>query len=325
MTTNEADQTEERRHVIPPEWEGMRLDKALCDLCPDTSRTKIQEWIKGGGVQVDDEVLLRPSTPLVQGQRLVWRPVAKQRRVASGVVRFAVIHDEPSFAIIDKPAGLVAHPNDGVSGGTVADLAVEQWGELPAVQGPDRPGIVHRLDGATSGLMVIVKTEAAGESVRRQFREREVSKSYLAIVHGQPRFESEWIDQPLGRSERASDRISVVPSEEGREAQTFYEVRERFDGYSLLECKPRTGRTHQIRVHLEWLGHSIVADKIYTGGRTHKALPADAPVPRRQCLHASRLSFSHPDGTGPVEFEAPLPEDMAAFLEWLRANRPEQS
>ncbi|MEO0653220.1 MAG: pseudouridine synthase, partial [Planctomycetota bacterium] len=191
-------------------------------------------------------------------------------------------------------------------------------GSLPAVQGDDRPGIVHRLDGATSGVMLIGKTEPAALELRRQFREREVDKTYLALVYGVPRFDSDWIEQPLGRSERAPDRISVVSEDEGRPAQTFYEVLERFDGYSLLRCKPRTGRTHQIRVHLEWLGHPIVTDKLYLGKKGRPSLPEDAPVPRRQALHALRIEFKHPTRDERVAFEAPFAPDLQAFLDWLR-------
>jgi 23S rRNA pseudouridine1911/1915/1917 synthase len=315
----------QRRWSVPQDWVGQRLDKALADQCPGESRTRLQEWIRAGVVRVDGEVVLRPSTLLEAGQRLEWapwRPEADSR--ADQGPRFEVLHDEPDFAIIDKPPGMVAHPNDGVRAGTVADQARELWGPLPEVQGPDRPGVVHRLDGATSGVMVIVKSEPAAADLLRQFRERQVEKTYLAIVQGEPRFDSDWIEQPLGRSERSPDRISVMPEGEGRSAQTFYEVLERFGDHALVQCRPRTGRTHQLRVHLEWLGHGIAGDKLYTGRRARPALPADAPVPRRQALHALRISFAHPSTRERVEFEAPLAPDLQAFLDWLRGRAAQE-
>jgi 23S rRNA pseudouridine1911/1915/1917 synthase len=316
-TADEPSDAPTRVWTVPPEWAGQRLDRALADQCPDESRTRLQEWIRQGTVALDGVAVTRPSTPLVAGQELSWRPWTAPTEVVEQGPRFRVVHDETDFAIIDKPAGMVAHPNDGVRGGTVADRAREIWGKLPTVQGEDRPGIVHRLDGATSGVMVIAKTEPAAEELRRQFRDREVEKVYLALVHGEPRFDSDWIEQPLGRSERAPDRISVVPEGEGRSAQTFYEVRRRFGDYALVECRPRTGRTHQIRVHLESIGHGIVGDKLYTGRHGRPKPPEGVPFPRRQALHALRLAFRHPERGERVEFEAPLAPDLQRFLDWL--------
>ena len=320
VSESEGTKSNTRRWCVPPEWAGQRLDRALADQTPDISRTRLQEWIKNGVVAVDGEPVDRPSTLLEPGQVLTWYPWVPPAEEAPDGPRFTVLHDETAFAVVDKPAGMVAHPNDGVRGGTVADQARETWGSLPDVQGPERPGIVHRLDGATSGLMVIGKQEAPAVELRRQFRDREIEKTYWALVHGEPRFDSDWIEQPLGRSERSPDRFSVVPEGEGRPAQTFYEVLERFGQFTLVQCKPRTGRTHQIRVHLEWLGHPIVGDKLYTGQRGKPTLPEDAPVPRRQALHALRLAFQHPVDGHRVEYEAPLAGDIAVFLEWLRVQ-----
>ena len=316
----ESRDTHQRSWRVPPEWVGQRLDKALADQCPDVSRTRLQEWIKHGTVAIDGAPATRPSTPLEADQLLTWSPWEAPAQEADEGPRFRIVHDEADFAVIDKPPGMVAHPNDGVRGGTVADQAKQVWGQLPIVQGEDRPGIVHRLDGATSGVMVIGKTQEAAVELRRQFRDREVDKTYWALVHGTPRFDSDWIEQPIGRSERAPDRFSVVPEDEGRPAQTFYEVLERFPRQSLVQCKPRTGRTHQIRVHLEWLGHGIVGDKLYTGQRGRPQPPEGTPYPRRQSLHALRIAFTHPSTKQRVEFEAPFAPDLQRYLDWLRED-----
>ncbi len=173
-----------------------------------------------------------------------------------------ILYEDEDIVAFDKPAGLVVHRNDRYGGGTLADLAQARYGPLPEVQGEHRPGIVHRLDRETSGVIVLGRTQEALEELKRQFKEREAEKTYLAFVHESPRFDSEWIDEPIGTDERHPERKMVVPRGQGREASTYYEVRERFRGFSLIECKPRTGRTHQIRVHLSWAEHSLVGDRL---------------------------------------------------------------
>jgi 23S rRNA pseudouridine1911/1915/1917 synthase len=305
---------------VPPEWEGLRLDRALVDLCPEVSRTRLQSWIRGGTVRLDGQIVTRASLPLVAGQELLFEPFVPGVSPGLPGPRFNVLHDEPGFAVIDKPPGQVAHRNAGVGEGTVADQAAELWGALPNVQGVDRPGIVHRLDGATSGVMLVAKTEPYAVELRRQFKEREVRKTYRALVHGVPRFDSDWIDRPLGRNPRSPDRFAVVEADQGRPAETFYRVVERFARHTLVECEPRTGRTHQIRVHLEWLGHPIVGDKLYTGAKPLPPIPEAARAPRRQALHALRLAFQHPEQQREVQFEAPFAADLQPFLDWLRAQ-----
>ena len=213
----------------------------------------------------------------------------------------------------------MTHPSATVRGGTVSEMATERWGELATAQGDDRPGIVHRLDAETSGVLVLARTEAAGEELVRQFREREVSKRYLAIVHGDPRFDSDWIEREIARSDHGSDRMAVVADGEGREAITYYETLERFGDFALLACEPKTGRTHQIRVHLSSIGHTVVSDRLYRARRKLE-LPRDAPAMPRHALHAQRLGFRHPTTGEELAFEAPLPADMQALLDWLRAR-----
>ena len=234
-----------------------------------------------------------------------------------------VLYDDPWLCAIDKPPGLAAHPGDdkSVVAHTVASWARATYGELPTAPDVIRPGIVHRLDRDTSGVMVIAKTEPAMVFLRTQFKERIAQKEYRCIVFGEPRFLSDWIDRPIGSDPRHPDRMTVV-DEGGRESQTFYEVVERFGDFAHVRCRPKTGRTHQIRVHMTSIGHSLVGDKVYRSRlRQHDRLPPGAPHPGRQCLHALRLELPHPATGERLQFEAPLPADFQALLAWLRQHR----
>lgn len=309
-----------RELQVPSECAGQRLDRVLSQLIPGVSRVRLQELIQDGGVAVDGVLAERASLPVAAGSLLSLSRVARSReRAGGGAADFVVLHEDAWLAVIDKPAGMVAHPSEVVRGGTVSERAVARWGPLPGVQGEDRPGIVHRLDADTSGLMVLALERAAAEALVHAFRERAVEKTYLALVHGETRFDSDWISVPLGRRPERPDRISVM-EEGGREAETFYETRERFDGFSLVSVRPRTGRTHQIRVHLAHIGHPLVGDRVYRGRATPRP-PRGAPALGRHALHASELAFAHPSTGEPLRFQAEPPADMRGWLEWLRRER----
>jgi len=202
------------------------------------------------------------------------------------------------------------------------DLAVAQFGPLPTLYGAERPGIVHRLDRDTSGLLLLGRTPEALAALKAAFQAREVAKTYLAIVRGEPRFDTEWIVARLGRTSSRRDRISVVGEGEGREASTYYEVRERFDGFALLAVFPKTGRTHQVRVHLGSVGLPLLGEELYLPKRTRSPAPKPGdPVIARQALHAHALELAHPASGEALRFEAPLPADMAGALATLRLNR----
>ncbi len=311
--------------VVPAERAGERLDRFLVGCVKGISRTRLQHWIKEGRVRVDREVCSRPGAVLEAGWlvELVRPPVADVQDMRALAEELVVLFADESLVVLDKPAGLLVHPGAGRGKHTLAALADQRFGPLPAVDDQDRPGVVHRLDRLTSGVIVLARTRPALESVQAQFRARSVAKTYLALVHGEPRFDSEWIETSIGSDPRQTDRFRVVGDGEGREASTYYEVRERFHGFTWLTVRPRTGRTHQIRVHLSSLGLPLVGDPLYRpAGALAVPYPAHAPPLYRQALHAFDLELGHPATGERMRFEAPLPEDLSRVLAWLREHMP---
>lgn len=309
---------------VPPQLQGERLDRVLLELLESRggapSRTRLQGWIREGRVELEGLPVLRPGQILEAGQSLRVRlPAAAPEIEPERVEReLRLVFQDEHLAVADKPAGLLSHRSPGGSEPSLADLAAAALGELPSSDGPERGGIVHRLDRDTSGLMVLARTQEALVALQEQFREHRVEKRYLAFVHGVPRFDSEWIESPLGRDPRRSDRVTVVPEGEGRPARTFYEVLERYHGFALLACQPKTGRMHQIRVHLAAAGLPIVGDRVYPLRRPPDlVLPAAAPDPGRHALHAARLAFEHPITATPLAFESDLPVELESLRRWL--------
>jgi 23S rRNA pseudouridine1911/1915/1917 synthase len=311
------------RHTLrlPQGTEGRRIDRVLAELVPELSRSHWKELFEAGLVAVDGAVCDRPSTEVVAGAQVQFTVAerVKHRTEAPDPAQLVVLYEDDALVVIDKPPGVLAHPTDTRSGATISDLAVARFGPLPTLQGDDRPGIVHRLDAGTSGVMVLARTTAAFEHLMNQFRSREVHKTYRALVYGAPRFDTGWIDAPLERDSGDSSRMVVARPGEGREAQTYYVVEQRFRGLALVAAQPKTGRTHQIRVHLTHAGMPLVGDKLYRrkGGPSLR-LPADAPVPSRQCLHAAEIRFVHPTTGESVQFSAPLAADFAQMLAWTQ-------
>jgi len=307
---------------VTAEQAGERLDRFLVALLDgELSRARVQELIREGAVVVEGAPAERPSQLLAAGQEivLVISPRAPRRAGGPSQGELVLLFEDEHLAVIDKPAGTLAHPTSAVGGGTVSELAAARWGALPTPQGDDRPGVVHRLDADTSGLMVLALSQAAGEPLVQAFRERTVEKVYLALVHGEPRFDSDWIETPIGRARGRPDRMAVLDGGEGRPAATFYLVRERFARFALVECRPRTGRTHQIRVHLSSIDHALVGDRVYPG-RVRQPIPPGAPALERHLLHASALRFAHPVTGAQLSFESAPPPEFTAWLDWLRAR-----
>jgi len=305
---------------------GQRLDRVLAGLVEGVSRMTLQKLIRAGAVRLQGEVVSRPGAIVERRGRVEIELAAAAEPAPAGGARaeLPIVHEDEHLLVADKPAGMLTHATASGAGlePGAAQIADERFGPLPSLYGRDRPGVVHRLDRDTSGLLVLGRTQAALEALKRAFQDRTVLKTYLAIVRGSPRFDSEWIEKPLGRSRAHRDRISVVPEGEGREARTYYEVRERFDGFALLDVYPKTGRTHQVRVHLASIGMPLLGEKMYVPRSLRGSpLPASAPRLGRQALHARALSFAHPATGEALQLEAPIPADLAGALEVLRALR----
>jgi len=319
---------EARRRIeveIPPSAAGKRLDSELAARVEGCSRTTLQRWIRAGAVRMGGEVVSKPGLVLEGGGRVeidVPEGGSGGGETSAAAPALQVVFADEHLIVIDKPAGLLTHATEARRETNAADLAVAQFGPLPTLYGAERPGIVHRLDRDTSGLLLLGRTPEALAALKAAFQAREVAKTYLAIVRGEPRFDTEWIVARLGRASSRRDRISVVGEGEGREASTYYEVRERFDGFALLAVFPKTGRTHQVRVHLGSVGLPLLGEELYLPKRTRSPAPKPGdPVIARQALHAHALELAHPASGEALRFEAPLPADMAGALATLRLNR----
>jgi 23S rRNA pseudouridine1911/1915/1917 synthase len=233
-----------------------------------------------------------------------------------------IVHEDEDLIVVNKPAGLVVHPAAGIHSGTLANALAFHFQNLPASAGSIRPGIVHRLDRDTSGLLVVAKTEEALENLSEQFRDRTVFKSYIALVHGRVDNSSGRIDQPLARDPGNRTRMAVVRG--GRSAITLYKVRKHYHRFTLLDVELKTGRTHQIRVHLTWLHHPVVGDETYGGGRDNNIQDARLRSMVRNLgrhfLHAERLAITHPKTGARLEFHAPLPDELSRLLTQLESE-----
>jgi 23S rRNA pseudouridine1911/1915/1917 synthase len=298
---------------VPPEEAGARLDICLARRLPEFSRAAIQRLVRRGSVLLNG-AKARPSTRVRAGDRVAMEvPAIRPPTVEPEALPLSILKEDEAFVAIDKASGIAVHPGRGRPGGTVANAIAHRYGMVALRGGAYRPGIVHRLDLETSGVMVIAKTEVAHARLSAAFHAREVAKEYRAIVFGDPAHEEDRIDLPLGRDLVHPTRIAVR-FDGGRDAQTVVSVVERFGAAAHLLCRPLTGRTHQIRVHLASRGHPILGDSLYAARRQ-----PPVPVPRLM-LHAFRLTFPHPLSGEDIEVEAPLPADFRAVLAALRAR-----
>ena len=297
-----------------------RLDKALARALPSLSRSRVRALIEAGHVSCDGQTVDDPSRRVKPGQSFdILVPYAKPAEPEPQAIDLVVLHEDPAVLVVDKPAGMVVHPAAGNRDGTLVNALLAHCGaRLSGIGGVIRPGIVHRLDKDTSGLMVVAKTDAAHAALAAQFADRTLSRTYLAVVRGAPSRAVDEIDLPIGRDPRNRKRMAVV-HRGGKPAITRYRVVRRFGPSGkppvagLLECTLGTGRTHQIRVHLAAIGHPILGDALYGGRRRGDALP-DAG---RQALHAAKLRFVHPTTGETVAFSRDLPYDIKRLIEIL--------
>ncbi|OFX28946.1 MAG: hypothetical protein A2Z07_00900 [Armatimonadetes bacterium RBG_16_67_12] len=318
-----------RRHtfVVEAPAAGRRLDVFLADHLSEVSRARLQALIAAGRVAVAPSEAegpagavaagrasrLRPSHRVRAGERVtVEIPPVEPTALRPEPIPLEIVYEDGDLLVVDKPAGLTVHPGAGRPTGTLVQAVLSHCPDLPGIGGEQRPGIVHRLDKDTSGLLVVAKTEAALRGLQAQIQARRVRRDYLALVWGRLSRAEGAVDAPIGRDPRHRTRMAVVAS--GRRAVTHYRVVERFREATLLELRLQTGRTHQIRVHCASLDHPIVGDPVY--GRRPNAWGL-----RRQALHAFRLAFAHPATGAEVIFTVPLPPDIEAALQVLRDDR----
>ncbi|MBL8447216.1 MAG: RluA family pseudouridine synthase [Zoogloeaceae bacterium] len=298
--------------TIPIDFGGLRLDQALARLFPRHSRSRVQTWVREGWVTLNDQTV-DPKRKVWGGERLRVAPDDEPDRNGDEAedIALEVVHEDLGLIVIDKPVGLVVHPGNGVTRGTLLNGLLHRFPEL---RGLPRAGIVHRLDKDTSGLLVVARTLEAQTDLVRQLQSRTVKRVYLAVVNGHPPMQGT-IDAPIGRHPYHRTRMAVI--EGGRDARTHFQVLERFDGAALVECRLETGRTHQIRVHLTHLGHPLVGDATYRRRTPSASGLADFS---RQALHAHQLALVHPLSRLPMEWTSPLPADFADLLRRLRGE-----
>jgi len=298
--------------VAPP---GGRLDRLLVEQLPDLSRTRLQALVHEGRLAVDGTVVTKPGALLEGGETVEIRiPPPVESDLQAEPIPLDIVFESPDLLVVNKPAGMVVHPSAGHDRSTLVHAALAHAPDLRGVGGELRPGVVHRLDKDTSGLILLAKHDAAHQALQRLFKDRTVEKTYLALTDGLPPSPQGRIEAPVGRDPRQRQRMSVTSTAKGREAVTVYRTREAFAEHALLELHPLTGRTHQIRVHLAFLGCPVLGDPVY--GRKRPSLPAG-----RQMLHAWRLRLCLPGEEQPREFEAPPPADFQALLALLRAQQ----
>lgn len=307
--------------IVGADETGERLDRWLAAQLPAQSRSRLQALIGSGHIRVEGGTA-RPALRLRQGQsvHISW-PAPTQALPAPEDIPLRIVHEDARLLVVDKPAGLVVHPGAGVASGTLVNALLHRVRDLSGVGGVLRPGIVHRLDRGTSGLLVVAKDDEAHRTLARQFATRSVEKEYLAIVLGVPARRQGTTDAPIGR--HAVDRKRMaVRTDRGRAALSSYRVVEALDGAALVRVRIHTGRTHQIRVHMAALGHPVAGDRTYGGTRSapSRRMSSRAALAglARPALHATRLAFDHPASGERLSFESPLPPDLAEVVEQLR-------
>jgi 23S rRNA pseudouridine1911/1915/1917 synthase len=314
--------------TVKRKTEGTRLDQYLVSLFPDFSRSVIQKVIDAGGVHVNGSPT-KASYKVRNGDRIrVWPPEPTHELPAPEDIPLDVLYEDEFLAVINKPADMVVHPAKGHWSGTLANALQFHFGQLSHLTGDYRPGIVHRLDRDTSGVILVAKDEQVHRDLSYQFEHRKIFKEYVALTAGVLDLDSDYIESRIAR--HPLDRVKMITTDEeedSKEACSYYEVIERFRGFTFCRIHPRTGRTHQIRVHLASVGAPVLADKAY-GGRDQLRLsdlvpgiePDEVLMPR-QALHARRLRFHHPRLRTLLEVEAPLPPEFQKTLAALRQYR----
>lgn len=297
---------------------GLRLDSFLASHLKEISRTRVQRAIVDGDILVNEHVS-KPSYRLHEGDQIeIDLPEPPAVELIPEAIPLDIVYEDDDLVVVNKPAGMVVHPGAGIESGTLANALVYHFDELSGAAGKTRPGIVHRLDKETSGLLVVAKNDVAHERLSDQFRDRQVFKLYIALVYGRVSKERGEIEARIGRSRHNRTRMSVLRGGAGRTARTIFEVAGRFQDFTLLKVQIKTGRTHQIRVHLAHIGHPVVGDGTYGGGREKSirdvVLKRGVQSLGRHFLHSSELAFNHPRSGERLEFTSRLPVELESFL-----------
>ena len=316
--------------TVTPEDEGRRLDTFLAAHVPAISRSAFQRLIEDGCVTVNGSAS-RPAHKVKAGEAIWYSvPAPKPARALPEELPLDIVYEDDDLVVVSKPKGMVAHPAPGAPAGTLVNALLAHCKGLAVVGGVERPGIVHRLDKDTSGLMVVAKNDSACLSLQKQIQARTAVRKYLALVWGDPRFEKAVVDAPIGRHPVDRKKMAVIesPARRSRVAVTELRVLERFGLFTLMEAMLQTGRTHQVRVHCAYARHPVVGDPVYSGNRRLQSGAKEfvrevnrlIDELRGQALHAYYLSFEHPRTHERLEFTAPMPETMEALVNYLRSG-----
>lgn len=304
----------ERRVRFEISQAGGRLDLALAAHIPELSRTRLQKLIRQGLVVVNGVTVIKPGFRLGGGEAVeVLIPATTSSELRAERIPLDIIFENEDLMLVNKPAGMVVHPSAGHETGTLINAALAHAPDMAGIGGEFRPGLVHRLDKDTSGLIVLAKNDATLQVLQQQFKERQVNKVYIALVDGHPPTPEGRVDAPIGRDSRHRQRMAVVHPGKGREAVTVYQTLKTFPEHTLLEVHPITGRTHQIRIHLAFIGCPIMGDKVY--GHRNPTVPIE-----RHFLHAAGLTLMLPGETSPHSFEAQLPNELEIVLKDLSSR-----
>ncbi|WP_215190234.1 RluA family pseudouridine synthase [Exiguobacterium sp. s6] len=284
--------------------EKARIDKWMSEQS-DWSRSQIQDWIKAGDLLVNGQVV-KPNYKLQEGDEIVVTvPEAVELEVLPENIKLDVVYEDEDVIVVNKARGMVVHPAAGHTSGTLVNALLYHCDDLSGINGVKRPGIVHRIDKDTTGLLMVAKNDVAHESLASQLKDRKIKREYIALVHGEVAHELGTIEAPIGRDTNDRQRMTVT-DKNAKEAITHFRLLERYKDFTLVECKLETGRTHQIRVHMRYIGHPLAGDPKYGPRRTIQL--------NGQALHAATLGFYHPRTDEWLEFEAPLPADFEAEL-----------
>lgn len=295
--------------VITEEHAKGRIDKVLSDINADWSRTQIQQWVKDGAVLVNDGIV-KPNYKVKTGDAIeVMEPEPVELDIVAEDLDLEIVYEDADVLVVNKPRGMVVHPAPGHATGTLVNGLMHQVKDLSGINGIMRPGIVHRIDKDTSGLLMVAKNDQAHVSLVDQLVDKSVTRVYTALVHGHIPHDQGTIDAPIGRDQK--DRQSMTVADKGKHAITHFKVLDRFGDFTLVECRLETGRTHQIRVHMKYIGYPLAGDPKYGPKKTIDF--------NGQALHAGTIGFKHPRTGEYLEFTQPLPEEFEALISKMRA------